>query len=204
MTLCIFVIEHLEPEVSKWLLFEYMHASEIVGKEKLWFTNVKRVEDSKKLQPLGRVCSERAFELFTPSKVIVLDPKASLSLKPSDFEGKEAVIIGGILGDHPPQGRTSRLLTATLPGAIVRNIGKVQFSIDGAIYVAKLVSEGTPLEAIPVKKGLKIKLDDKGEIYLPYAYPIKNGKPLINPKLIEYLRSEEIVKDEEKILKDQL
>ncbi|MEM1757611.1 MAG: SAM-dependent methyltransferase, partial [Candidatus Bathyarchaeia archaeon] len=186
MASIIFIIEHLEPEVSKWLLFEYMHASEIVGKEKLWFTNVKRIEDFQKLKTLGRVCLERAFELFPPFKVIVLDPKANLSLKPNDFEGKEAVIIGGILGDHPPKGRTSKLLTATLPGAIVRNIGKVQFSIDGAIYVAKLVSEGTPLEAISVKRGLRIKFDNKGEIYLPYAYPIKNGKPLINPKLIEY------------------
>lgn len=200
MALCVFVIEHLEPEVSKWLLFEYTHASEIVGKEKLWFTNVKRIEDSLKLQPLGKVCSERAFELFTQSKVIVLDPKANSSLNPDDFKGKEAVVIGGILGDHPPRGRTSRLLTATFPGAVVRNIGRFQFSIDGAIYVAKLVGEGTPLEAIPVKKGLKIKLDDEGEIYLPYAYPIKNGKPLINPKLVEYLRSEEIVEDEEKML----
>ncbi|MEM0253089.1 MAG: SAM-dependent methyltransferase [Candidatus Bathyarchaeia archaeon] len=202
MASIIFIIEHLEPEVSKWLLFEYMHASEIVGKEKLWFTNVKRIEDFQKLKTLGRVCLERAFELFPPSKVIVLDPKANLSLKPNDFEGKEAVIIGGILGDHPPKGRTSKLLTATLPGAIVRNIGKVQFSIDGAIYVAKLVSEGTPLEAISVKRGLRIKFDNKGEIYLPYAYPIKNGKPLINPKLIEYLCSEEILEDEEKMLRD--
>jgi len=199
----IFVIENLEPKIGKWLLFEYENAMEIVGKNSLLFTNVKKESDQQKLIRFGAVEEKSAAEIFNSEKVIVLDPKAKLALKPEDFAGKEAVVIGGILGDHPPKGRTSKLLTKHFPKATVRNIGKWQFSIDGAVYVAKLVSEGKPLEAIPVKKGLSLGLSEHAEIYLPYAYPLKDGKPVISQKLVAYLCSEEIVKDEEKLLKGQ-
>jgi ribosome biogenesis SPOUT family RNA methylase Rps3 len=197
----IFVIEHLEPEIGKWLLFEYAHASEIVGKNRLKFTNVKKKGDKAKLSRLGTVHEGSASEIFSQEKVVILDPKAEKPLKPEDFAGKDAVIIGGILGEHPPKGRTSKLLTKRFPKAAVRNIGKIQFSIDGAVYVAKLVCEGIPLEKIPVKKGLTLRLSEYAEVYLPYAYPLKDGKPVISHKLVAYLCSEEIVKDEEKLLR---
>jgi len=197
----LFVIEHLEPETGKWLLYEYEHASKIVGKNRLIFTNVKKKSDAIKLSRLGKVEEKSAAEIFSPEKVIILDPKAEEPLKPEDFAGKDAVIIGGILGDHPPKGRTRKLLTRRFPKATVRNIGKSQFSIDGAVYVAKLVGEGTPLEEIPIKKGLSLKLDEHAEVYLPYAYPLKDGKPVVSQKLVAYLCSDQIVKDEEKILK---
>ncbi|MEM3553820.1 MAG: SAM-dependent methyltransferase [Candidatus Bathyarchaeia archaeon] len=196
----IFVIEQLEQEIGRWLLYEYMHASEIVGKDRLIFTNVKKESDKAKLSRLGTVEEKSAAEIFNPEEVIILDPKAELPLKTEDFIGKEAIIIGGILGDYPPKGRTGKLLTKHFPRATVRNIGKAQFSIDGAVYVAKLVSEGKPLEKIPVKKGLTLRLNEYAEVYLPYAYPLKNGKPVISQTLVAYLCSDEIVKDEEKLL----
>ncbi|MEM2537478.1 MAG: SAM-dependent methyltransferase [Candidatus Bathyarchaeia archaeon] len=200
----IFVIEHLEPELGKWLLFEYEHAAEIADKNRLMFTNVKKADERQILSKLGMVEEKSAAEIFSHEKVIILDPKAELPLKPEDFANKEAVVVGGILGDHPPRGRTRKLLTRRFPKAVVRNIGKGQFSIDGAVYVAKLVGEGTPLEAIPVKKGLTLKINKHGEIYLPYAYPLRDGKPVISQKLVAYLCSDEIVEDEEKLLKGEL
>jgi len=198
----VFVIEHLESEIGKWLLYEYEHASEIVGKNRLMFTNVKKEEWRRLLSRLGTVEEKSATEVFNHEKVVVLDPKAEFPLTPEDFAGKEAVILGGILGDHPPKGRTRKLLTRRFKKtATVRNLGKGQFSIDGAVYVAKLVSEGTPLKAIPVQKGLSLKLNQHGEVYLPYAYPMRDGKPLISQKLVAYLTSDEIVGDEEKMLK---
>jgi len=198
-----FVIEHLEPEIGKWLLFEYEHASEIVGKNRLMFTNVKKEEWRRLLSRFGTVKEKSAAQIFRHEKVIVLDPKAELSLTPEDFAGKEAVIVGGILGGHPPKGRTRKLLTTRFPKAAARNIGKSQFSIDGAVYVAKFVSEGKPLEAIPVQRGLLLKLNQYGEVYLPYAYPLRDGKPVISQKLVAYLLSDEIVADEEKMLKGE-
>ena len=199
----VFVIEHLESEIGKWLLFEYEHASEIVGKNRLMFTNVKKEEWQQLLSRFGMVEEKSAAQIFNHEKVIVLDPKAELPLTPEDFAGKEAVIVGGILGDHPPKGRTRKLLTTRFPKAAARNIGKSQFSIDGAVYVARLVSEGKPLEAIPVQRGLSLKLNQYGEVYLPYAYPLRDGKPVISKKLVAYLLSDEIVADEEEMLKGE-
>ena len=45
-------------------------------------------------------------------------------------------------------------------------------------------------------------MNKKAEIHLPYVYPIKNGKPLVHENLIKYLVSEEIVRDEEKLLRE--
>lgn len=197
------MIEHLEQEVSKWLYIEYEHASEIVGKERLVFTNVKG-RDASILSSLGIVRSESFIEIFDQRKVIILDPKAKEKLKPEDFWGKEAVIIGGILGDHPPRGRTRKLITSRAPEATARSLGRGQFSIDGAVYMAKIVYEGTRLEDIPVKRGLRVKLSERAEIYLPYLYPLKDGKPVISEKLLRYLTSEEIIADEEKLLREDI
>jgi len=200
----LFVIEHLEPEVGRWLYIEYMHSSEIVGKSKIMFTNVKNRNAALLLSKLGKTQFKSFAEIFNPEEVVILDPQAQKLLTPEDFKGKRAVIIGGILGDHPPRGRTRKFLTAKFPKATVRNIGREQFSIDGAVYVAKLVSEGKRLDEIPIMKGLTVKLNEYAEIYLPYAYPLRDGKPVIHKELIEYLRSEEIVQDEERILKRAL
>ncbi|HDI12220.1 MAG TPA: hypothetical protein ENF63_01355 [Candidatus Bathyarchaeota archaeon] len=197
----LFVIEHLEPEIGKWLYIEYMHTSEIAGKDKLMFTNVKNSKDAELLSKLGTVKHESFARIFAPEKIIILDPKASKKLRPEDFMGKEAVIIGGILGDYPPRGRTEKLVAAKLPTATIRNIGREQFSIDGAVYMAKLVGEGRKLEEIPIMNGLTIKLNEHAEIFLPYAYPLKGKRPVIHKDLIEYLRSEEIIRDEERLLK---
>ena len=200
----LFVIEHLEPEIGRWLYIEYMHSSEIVGKSKIMFTNVKNQNAALLLSKLGKTQFKSFFEIFKPEEVVILDPQAQKLLTPEDFKGKKAVIIGGILGDHPPKGRTRKFLTAKFPKATVRNIGREQFSIDGAVYVAKLVSEGKRLDEIPIMMGLTVKLNEYAEIYLPYAYPLRDGKPVIHKELIEYLRSEEIVQDEERILKRAL
>lgn len=200
----LFVIEHLESEISKWLYLEYEHASRIVGRDRLVFTNVKREKDAKTLSNIGTVKSESFIEVFDQGRIVILDPQAEERLKPEDLEGKEAIIIGGILGDHPPRGRTRELITSKAPNSIVRNIGEGQFSIDGAVYIAKLVSEGFRLEEIPVKMGLHIRIDDRAEVYLPYMYPLKDGKPVISEELIRYLASEEIVMDEEALLKEDM
>ncbi|MEM1562132.1 MAG: SAM-dependent methyltransferase [Candidatus Bathyarchaeia archaeon] len=198
----LFVIEHLEPRISKWLYFEYEHASEIVGRDKLVFTNVKEREDAKILSNLGTVRGESFIEIFDQKKIIILDPQASEELRPEDLRGRDAIIVGGILGDNPPQGRTRKLITSRAPEAIARNIGSGQFTIDGAIYVAKLVCQGFRLKDIQVKRGLHVKIDDKAEVYLPYMYPLKDGKPVISEGLLRYLTSDEIVRYEETLLRE--
>jgi len=179
------VIEHLEPTLSKWVLIEYEHSFRIAG-DLLLITGVK-------IEGLPST-EKRFYELFNPSRVIILDPKAEKKLRREDLRDKDAIVIGGILGDHPPKGRTKELLSDKFPEAVKRNIGDKQFPIDGAVYVAYKVIEGSELDDIPYVFGLLIRTRYKGvsrEIYLPYAYPLINGRPLISEKLIKYLTNSE-------------
>lgn len=196
-----FVIEHLEEEIGRWLYIEYRHASEIVGKENLLFTNVRRVEDRVLLSEFGKVEARSFRDVFRQEDVVILDPRAERKLVFSDFYGKKAVVVGGILGDNPPRGRTQRYLSNLCPRAIKRNLGRKQFSIDGAVYVAKMVSEGVSLENIGVVDGLSIRVDEFVEVYLPYAYPLRNGRPVIHEELVRYLGSDDVVRDEEELLR---
>ncbi|MEM1515251.1 MAG: hypothetical protein QXH24_04285 [Candidatus Bathyarchaeia archaeon] len=60
----LFVIERLEPVISKWLYLEYEHSSKIVGSDRFIFTNIKRSEDAKILSNMGIVRSESFIEIF--------------------------------------------------------------------------------------------------------------------------------------------
>ncbi|MDW8050633.1 MAG: SAM-dependent methyltransferase [Nitrososphaerota archaeon] len=188
----LYVIEHLEPRLSRWVLIEYEHASMIVGRDNLAFTNVKR--GARKLQRFGVVYKESAVDLFDDEGTIILDPRASELLEPSDFKQTNTIIVGGILGDHPPRGRTYKLITSRMKKAKAKSLGDGQFSIDGSIYMALKVSQGFRLEDIPIARGLTLKCGSL-EIHLPFCYPLINGKPVVSPKLLDYLLEKDIIED---------
>ncbi|MEK6921972.1 MAG: hypothetical protein AABX82_08835 [Nanoarchaeota archaeon] len=77
-----YIIEHMDPELFDWCLLEYTHISEIVGKENLIFTNIKKAEEKKKLETLGSVEQKSVKELNLKS-VCILDPAASKTLEPT-------------------------------------------------------------------------------------------------------------------------
>lgn len=184
----LFVIEHLEPKLSEWLYIEYSNSARIVGRKRLLITNVKKNGKFRELAKITRVESKRACELFKQHELIVLDPRARKRLTPIDMRGRRVIVIGGILGEEPPLGRTRELLTQTLPKASARNLGKEQLAIDGATYVAKQVSEGKSLEEVPVQHGLEIQISEVQSTFLPYTFPLVRGKPLIARELIAYLK----------------
>lgn len=195
------VIEHLEPILSRWLVIEYQHAAQLVG-DKLLITNICNEEDIEILSRITKTTCRSAAELF--ERAIVLDPSADTLLSPNDIELTNVFIIGGILGDHPPRGRTKELLTKRLKNPIARSLGDGQYSIDGAVYVTyKVIVEGKQLNDIPYIDGIKISMR-KGiyehEIMLPFRYPLIDNKPLIHPELIKYLKGK-IVLDEYKLIK---
>lgn len=188
------VIEHLE-DISEWLWLEYRHASMWWGK-KLIFTNV-REDERKRLAELGSVLTDSVTEFpFDRSKIIVLDLQAEEELKPGDIEEDTVIVVGGILGDAVPRGRTREFITSRMEGVKVRHIGKPQYSIDGAAIVARLIADGRRLEEIDYEENPTIKLDDFSEITLHYAVPKLNGKLLLTPGLIE-LQKRELGYDEE-------
>ncbi len=180
------VIENLEPKLSEWLLIEYSHSAKTAGKN-LLITNLSKAAELRKLAKVAKVEKKRAQDIFAHDEIVLLDPLAKKVLSPPDLEGKRAILIGGILGNDPPIGRTKELLTKNFPRATVRNIGRAQFSIDGAVFVAKQISLGRTLTEIPVQIGLELQVAKGYSVNLPYAFPLVRGKPFISSKLAKYL-----------------
>ncbi len=183
----LFVIENLEPQLSDWLFIEYSSSAKILGGD-LLITNVKKAPEFRKLSKIAKAERKRAQELFKHEEVVLLDPLAKNVLSPADLGDGSVILIGGILGNDPPIGRTAELLTKNFPEAKVRHIGKAQFSIDGAAYVAKQVSLGKAVNEVPIQVGVELQLFKGYSNFLPYAFPLVEGKPMISRKLVEYLK----------------
>lgn len=179
-----FVIEHMEPKLWKWCLLEYKHASQIVGKNNLWFTNIK--SSAGKLKKLGKVFKQ-SITTMKVKKPCILDAEANKTLKPEDAKRFSHFIIGGILGDEPPRGRT-RELRIRMPNTEARNLGRKQMSTDTAVLVTHTILKGTPLHDIPFTNHVEINIRKGESIMLPYKYVLSNGKPVLAPGLVEMLR----------------
>lgn len=185
----IWVIEHLEP-LSKWVKLEYMHCPKILGKKKLIFTNVKDAKEAAFLKKLGKVEEKSATELFANEKIIVLEPQAEKRLNYGDFKKCGKILIGGILGEAQPAGRTNALITSKLKNAAPRNIGIHQFSVDGAAFVAKKIHEMAEKD-LGVLINPEIELSDMHSIELHYAIPVFKGEIIFTPGLVKYIKKEE-------------
>ncbi len=186
----IFIIEHLEPKLWPWCLIEYESISKIIGKYRLWFTNIKNKNEARKLSKLGKVLSESIRDLeIDMARACILEPLAPKTLFPIDKNKFQYFIFGGILGEEKLNGRTMRELSRFLKKAEKRNIGEGQFSTDNAVYVTNEIVSGVKLEDIPMKDTIEIKINSIESVILPYRYPIVKGKPRISSKLIAYLKN---------------
>jgi len=182
-----FIIEHLEPKLWPWCLIEYEHISETVGKENLWFTNIKNKSDEKKLRKLGKVSRESIKEMNLQN-ICVLDPEAKETLSPKSAADFDYFIFGGILGDYPPKKRTKDELTRFIKNAKAFDIGKEQMSTDNAVFVVKQIIDGKKFEDLRFKDGIDIEINDVESVELPFRYTLINGKPFMSPKIVEYLK----------------
>jgi len=180
-----FIIEHLEPEMYEWCVLEYEHISDEVGRNNLIFTNVPK-KDHKTLASLGEVKEEsvKGMDLKTPC---IMDPQADKMLIPEDkFEN---IVIGGILGNHPMDGRTKREFKK-LKGER-RNIGALQMSTDTAVIVVKRILDGMPFTKLTFQDTLDIEIEDGFHNILPYRYLKENGKLVLPKGFVEFLRRQE-------------
>ncbi len=185
----IYIIEHLEPRIYKWCLIEYKNISRIVGKDNLWFTNIKRKSKaSEELKKYGKVIKESLIKLNLKN-ACVLDPEAGRLLEPTEANSFDYFIFGGILGDYPPRKRTKSELTRFIKNADARNIGEKQFSTDNAVLVVREIAENHKnINDIKLKNKLTIKINDVESIDLPFCYPVINNKPQISPDLVKFLK----------------
>lgn len=186
-----FIIEHLESELYDWCLLEYRHISEVVGKEHLLFTNVKRAEDHKKLKELGKVEKRSVKELgLLKSDVCLLDPTAGGVLTSYDCQHQfTCLVFGGILGDDPPQGRTQKAFAGL--DCNKRNLGNKQMSTDTAVLVAKKIADGMQFADIEFVDELVIPVAKGEEIILPYRFVVQNNKPVVAEGYIEFVKKQD-------------
>jgi ribosome biogenesis SPOUT family RNA methylase Rps3 len=96
------------------------------------------------------------------------------------------IVFGGILGDHPPQGRTIKHFAGWKHEK--RNLGKEQMSTDNAVMVSKLISEGNELSKLKFKDEIEIPVEEGQSVIFPFRYLIINGKPFVSEELVEYLK----------------
>lgn len=182
----IYIIEHLEEELSEWSMIEYRHISRIVGKENLWFTNLKG-DEMEALSGLGEVYKESVADMGLKD-AIVLDPGSDKILAPGD-SSHSYLIFGGILGDHPPQKRTQGL--ASRLDCEARNLGNGQMSTDTAVNVAHRIMQGATLGELKFADDVAIKMNENEEVELPFRFLVENGKPVIAPGLLKHLKKKE-------------
>ena len=185
-----YIIEHLDLGLYDWSLLEYTHISEIVGKENLIFTNIKKQEDKEQLEKLGQVEEKSIKELKYPN-LCILDPAASQTLSPLDKKEFEYLLFGGILGDWPPQQRTKKELSSKMD-AERRNLGEQQMSTNTAVYVAKKIMDGKKFSEFEFVEQLLIPVEDGEEIELPFRFVVEDGKPVLAPGYIEFVKKQDV------------
>jgi ribosome biogenesis SPOUT family RNA methylase Rps3 len=181
ITMAKIIIEHLDPRLWKWSLLEYSHVSDVIGKENLIITNITGEKSIEKLSRYGKVHKEKVKDLHLKN-VCILDPGAKETLSPADKF--DYLVVGGILGDYPPQKRTKKELTSKLPFP-ARNLGKSQMSTNTAAIVAWKIMQGTPLEDMKFKNKLVIPTGRYEEVILPYKYLVEEGKLVLPEGYIE-------------------
>jgi len=185
----LWIIEHLE-NLSEWVKLEYSHCSKICGRKNLLFANVRAESERNFLKRFGKVSEKSATELFAEEKIIVLEPKAEKFLAADDFKKYKKILIGGILGDFPPRGRTEELITSKLKNSVPRSLGNYQFSVDGAAFAAKKIQLRQKKD-LGILNQPEIELSDEHSIELHYAVPVFRGKIIFTPGLVEWLKREE-------------
>jgi len=88
-------------------------------------------------------------------------------------------------------------LDALLP-TISSRLQKIYFGIvtekeivawlTGERGIVKKIAEGTPLDKMPFKENVEIRLNSIESTILPYKYALIKNKPLISKELIKYLK----------------
>ncbi len=177
-----YIIEHLEPEVFEWCEREYTHISEIVGKDNLIFTNVKK--DKNKLSSLGEVYEKSVIDLNFEN-MCILDPEAENKISQTDCQNFDYLLFGGILGDYPMRKRTKQELSDKIKSE-KRNIGKKQMSTNTAVYVVHEISKGRT--EFQFQDDLVIHIEKGEEIVLPYRYVVENDKVFLPEGFIEFVK----------------
>lgn len=185
----VLVVENCEKSASDWLMAEYSHSASI------WpgsvFTNVHDQQLFSQLSGVGTPVREDVLAYTHGKGCILLDHQSPNELTAEDFDDARYIVVGGILGYDKPRGRTKEFITSRFdPGLnIFRNLGKIQLTIDSAVFVARAIYLGARLSEVEITTEVDVQWDDVHSTHLPYGYPVVEGRVVLTPGLVEILRN---------------
>ncbi|GBF08925.1 conserved hypothetical protein [Aeropyrum pernix] len=197
------IVELLEDTPSRWLLEEllesYLFAVQMGYRFAVTGATNPLVYAAVRRAGIP-VFMERGYSLNRPG-CILLDLWSPKRLEPEEASSASYIIVGGIMGDHPPKGRTYLLSSQVYTACAKRNLGPEQLSVDGAVKTAILVAEGYRLDEIEFEEGVEVEVESpvKGvsaKVELPYAYPKVGDRILVSQMLLSLL-SKGIIYEEE-------
>lgn len=185
-----FIVEHMEQDISEWVMIEYKNMAAKIGPESLIFSSLDQKLHSTLTEtiPLVTVSDKSVLDLGIDMKrILLLDPSAPEMLQPEDGEKFDYLLFGGILGDDPPQDRTGILRRM---GFATRHLGKFQMTTDTAVIVSHKIASGCKMEELDFVDTPEIKIAKKEFMQLPFRFLVKDGKPQLAPGLIQLLHKQ--------------
>lgn len=205
-----YIVEHMEEGFSEWVILEYAKILSDVGKENLIICSLPSTTTSAdipaKLLDLGLKWTTKEldkineeypdFHYYTPEsgkKICLLDPRAEEDLTCSDVEKFDCMVLGGILGNHPPRDRTAEL-KVKYPGLLVgRRLGDKQMSTDTAARTAFYILEKKiEFENIKFIDYPEFRFNKNEAVEMPFRYIIddKTGKPILPDGMLELIKED--------------
>ena len=177
-----YVIEHMETEVSEWVKNEYTRMVSDVGASNLMFTNMKPnvncpAYDSEELTFLsGATLIPETFQEFHDAKdgdrtkAVLLDERSDAVLCPEDSGKFQYFLFGGILGnvDELDMDRTKEL---RVQGYTLRHLGKEQMTTPTALAVSyRILHDQTPIEQLEFVDRPEYEITDAETLIIPFKY----------------------------------
>ncbi len=195
-----------EERPSRWLVEEIVESCRFARERGLPFVALNVVD-----QRLQAELSRRGvpwlwgYEEALVQPCILLDMRAERRLQPWEASTASHIIVGGIMGAHPPRGRTYLLASGVYHQCARRSLGPGQLSIDGAVKVASLIASGADPSEIELVEGLTLEVDTGlgvVEVELPFAYPRYRGR-LLAPGFLRELLARGVLWEEETLLEPE-
>ena len=195
----IYVIEHMETSLSRWVACEYTRMIRDCGAARLLFTNMKPgvncpAYDEESMQFLkGAKLVPETFEEYARGhpkrRTCLLDEKAPEGiLRPSDVTKFDYFLFGGVLGnvDDLDMDRTSEL---RVHGYASRHLGPDQMSTPTALDVSFRVLDGQQeISAMRFINRPEFAINDCETLQIPFKYLVDDdGNAIIADGILDIL-----------------
>jgi len=194
----LYVIEHMEEELSDWVICEYKRMVRDVGAENLVFTNMKpgvNCPEYKEIEFLhGCKLVPVPFESFytgSKARTCLLDEKAKKILCPSDQGEFDYFLFGGILGnvDDMDMDRTKEL---RVHAYATRHLGKEQMTTPTALDVTfRVLDKQQAIESMQFVDRPEFDISDQESLMMPFKYLANtSNEPIMAEGILDLLKQD--------------